>query len=192
MNKSLHTRSRDTHRGNRLHMSHEDIAREMIAEAESFVTRVISKEDKMRIEATRLVNKYWNRKLDAKETAQRQREVIAWFVTCGKINKNLAYTDKASHGVIPICDEIDANKLNDVIDSCNEFVSQFQQFRIRKNHKTGDFNMVDTLDNIDLEKHGVFMYLNGALVTPKPKAIETAHDKKVIASKATHQLGDIL
>jgi len=36
------------------------------------------------------------------------------------------------------------------------------------------------------------MYLNGALVTPKPKAIETAHDKKVIASKATHQLGDIL
>ncbi len=192
MNNRLHTRSRDTHRGNRLHMSHEDIAREMIAEAESFVTRVISKEDKMRIEATRLVNKYWKRKLDAKESMIRQREVIAWFITCNNINKNLAYTDKASQGAIPICDEIDANKLNDVIDSCNEFISQFQQFRLRKDRKTGEFDMVETLDNIDLEKHGVFMYLNGALVTPKPKAIETAHDKKVIASKATHQLGDIL
>ena len=174
------------------HMSQEQIAREMMKSVESYVDRHVSEESKMRMEAQRLVSKYWNRKLDAKESELRLREVIAWFVTCGKINKNLAYTDQAAQGVIPICDEIDANKLNDVIDSCNAFVTQFQQFRIRKNHKTGNFEKVDTLDNIDLDKHGVFMYANGAVITPIEEAIKTAHEVKLENAKVTHKLGGVL
>ncbi len=180
-----------------LHMSHEQIAREMIATAESYVTRVVSKEDKIRIEAIRLVNKYHAKQLNIKEGKELLRQVIAFSITCNTIVKNIAHTNIAGQGVIPICNKIDGDKLNDVIDSCNAFVDANPQMGMHKNHKTGNYEHVKELKHIDLLSAGVIMYLNGVTL-PTVQRVEpikstvTVHDKKVIASNITHQLGDVL
>jgi hypothetical protein len=178
-------------------MSHEQIAREMIATAESYVTRVVSKEDKIRIEAIRLVNKYHAKQLNIKEGKELLRQVIAFSITCNTIVKNIAHTNIAGQGVIPICNKIDGDKLNDVIDSCNAFVDANPQMGMHKNHKTGNYEHVKELKHIDLLSAGVIMYLNGVTL-PTVQRVEsikstvTVHDKKVIASNITHQLGDVL
>ncbi len=196
MKKSMPYRSRRK-TNDYLHMNHVDIARKMIETAESYITRVVSIEDKIRIEAIRLVNEYHGKQLNVKEGKELLRQVIAFSTTCNTIVKNLSYTNMAGQGVIPICNKIDGDKLNDVIDSCNVFVDANPQMGMRKNHKTGKYEHVKELEHIDLLSAGVIMYLNGVTL-PTVQRVEpikstvTAHDKKVIASKATHQLGDVL
>ena len=51
---------------------------------------------------------------------------------------------------MPFCDKINGEKLNSLIDTCNEFVKSNPQFGIRKNHKTGKFEKVKALKHVDL------------------------------------------
>ena len=137
-----------------LHRSQIDIAREMIATAESYVTRVVTKEDKIRNEAIRLINEYYNRPV-SNLGDKFYRDIVAFSVTCNTIKRNLEYVKLASNTMLPICDKINGDKLNSLIDTCNEFVSYNPQFGIRKNHKTGKFEQVKALNHIDLS--GVMM-----------------------------------
>ena len=152
------------------------------------------------MEALRLVNEYHGKTLNFQEGKKLLQQVIAFNITCNTIRKNLSYLSKTGQGVIPICNKINGDKLNDIIDSCNEFVNINPQMGMHKNHKTDKYEQVKKLKHIDLVSSGVIMYLNGItlpdiehdVVKTTTVREATAYDKKVIASKATHQLGDIL
>ena len=148
MPKNIPYRSR---RSANKHISHVDRVREMMSTAESYVDRavVVSKEDKIRNEAIRLINEYYN-KPSTNLGEKFYRDIVAFSVTCNTIEKNLEYVKLATNGVMPFCDKINGEKLNSLIDTCNEFVKSNPQFGIRKNHKTGKFEKVKALRHVDL------------------------------------------
>lgn len=155
MPKNIPYRSR---RSANKHISHVDRVREMMSTAESYVDRavVVSKEDKIRNEAIRLINEYYN-KPSTNLGEKFYRDIVAFSVTCNTIQKNCEYIKLATNGVLAYCEEMNGKKVNSMIDTCNEFVKSNPQFGIRKNYKTGMFEKVQPLKHIDWEKLNVLM-----------------------------------
>jgi len=124
--------------------------RDVIDGANTNRVLVITKEDKIRKEALRLINRYWNSPAEQHKDSFRA-DIVRFVHMVNKINKSTSIIRGYNGGSIAICTKMDAEKVNTMVHTVNDYLKSNPIHALIFNKKTGNYWKANELKEVSFE-----------------------------------------